>query len=197
MPQRNRRAPAAWDRHMKPVPSSNSVSYTALRTLLSPPGNAAARRPARHRPRHGRVPCLPGFCSDTYPHLALAAGWRGNRFLLLPIGSTVDVKAASYRAIGSPSLATNWTDPDFDRNEATCYYGYVPVIPMPTPRWTTYDAKFFSAERRSSNPFVRYSGGPLPLLDLTPRVPTVCGHRPPGPWAHCSDRRTQAGLHFP
>ena len=76
--------------------------------------------------------------------------WSGDRARnedgkLPPVGSTVDVKAASYlNSIGSPALATTWTDPDFDGNEAAFYY--VRVIQIPTPRWTTYDAKFYGTE---------------------------------------------------
>ena len=58
------------------------------------------------------------------------------------IGSTVDVKKASYtNTIGDPQLATVWTDPDFNRKERAFYY--VRVIEIPTPRWTAYDQKFF------------------------------------------------------
>lgn len=82
--------------------------------------------------------------------------WSGDRARtddgkLPPVGSTVDVKAASYlNSIGSPTLATTWTDPDFDRNEAAFYY--VRVIQIPTPRWTTYDAKFYGAEEIQQTP---------------------------------------------
>ncbi|MCY3821527.1 MAG: DUF3604 domain-containing protein [Gammaproteobacteria bacterium] len=82
--------------------------------------------------------------------------WSGDRSIgedgkLPPVGSTVDVKAASYlNSIGSPALATTWTDPDFDRNEAAFYY--VRVLQIPTPRWTTYDAKFYGAEEFQQGP---------------------------------------------
>ena len=82
--------------------------------------------------------------------------WSGDRAKtddgkLPSVGSTVDVKAASYlNSIGSPSLATTWTDPDFDRNEAAFYY--VRVIQIPTPRWTTYDAKFYGLEEIQQTP---------------------------------------------
>jgi hypothetical protein len=54
----------------------------------------------------------------------------------------VDVKAASYtNAIGTPMLAAYWKDPAFDAKQRAFYY--VRVIEIPTPRWTTFDAKFF------------------------------------------------------
>ena len=82
--------------------------------------------------------------------------WSGDRTRtddgkLPPVGSTVDVKAASYlNSIGSPTLATTWTDPDFDPGEAAFYY--VRVIQIPTPRWTTYDAKFYGAGEIQQTP---------------------------------------------
>ena len=82
--------------------------------------------------------------------------WSGDRARtddgkLPAVGSTVDVKAASYlNSIGSASLATTWTDPDFDPDEAAFYY--VRVIQIPTPRWTTYDAKFYGLEEIQQTP---------------------------------------------
>jgi hypothetical protein len=59
-----------------------------------------------------------------------------------PVGSTVDVKDASYtNAIGDVMLMAHWTDPDFDPEQRAFYY--VRVIEIPTPRWTAYDAKRF------------------------------------------------------
>ena len=59
-----------------------------------------------------------------------------------PVGSTVDVKDASYtNSIGDPELAIVWQDPDFDKDELAFYY--LRVLQIPTPRWTAYDAKFF------------------------------------------------------
>jgi hypothetical protein len=62
-----------------------------------------------------------------------------------PVGNTVDVRSASYiNAIGDSELASVWRDPEFDRNERTFYY--VRALQIPTPRWTTYDAKFYVAK---------------------------------------------------
>jgi hypothetical protein len=58
------------------------------------------------------------------------------------VGSTVDVKQASYtNAIGTPVLGGYWKDPEFDSEQRAFYY--VRVIEIPTPRWTTIDAKVF------------------------------------------------------
>ena len=57
-----------------------------------------------------------------------------------PVGNTVDLATATYtNTIGSAVLGAHWVDPDFDPNEDAFYY--VRVLEIPTPRWTTYDAK--------------------------------------------------------
>ncbi|MGL1889664.1 MAG: DUF3604 domain-containing protein [Reichenbachiella sp.] len=56
------------------------------------------------------------------------------------VGSTVNVKNATYKnTIGDTQLSAVWTDPDFD--EALHVVYYVRVLEIPTPRWSTYDAK--------------------------------------------------------
>ena len=72
---------------------------------------------------------------------------------LPPIGSTVNFKDATYsNSIGAPTLATVWTDPDFDPS-VTAFY-YVRVIEIPTPRWTLYDAVRFGLTPPKEVPLV-------------------------------------------
>jgi hypothetical protein len=61
------------------------------------------------------------------------------------VGNSVDVTNATWtNTIGTPELATVWTDPDFDPSQPAFYYGR--VIEIPTPRWTAYDAKRFGTK---------------------------------------------------
>jgi hypothetical protein len=57
-----------------------------------------------------------------------------------PIGSTVDLDNATYtNAIGAVELKTVWTDPEFDPAVDAFYYAR--VLEIPTPRWTTIQAR--------------------------------------------------------
>ena len=54
----------------------------------------------------------------------------------------MNVREATYsNAIGAPVLQAYWRDPAFDPVLRAFYY--VRVLEIPTPRWTTYDAKVF------------------------------------------------------
>jgi hypothetical protein len=67
------------------------------------------------------------------------------------VGNTVNEAMANFdNSIGSPSLSGFWQDPDFDAKERAFYY--VRVLEIPTPRWTTYDAKHFKVERPKDVP---------------------------------------------
>lgn len=76
--------------------------------------------------------------------------WSGNRQpgkdgKLPPVGNTVNVTEATYsNAIGAPFLTAFWKDPNFNAKERAFYY--VRVLEIPTPRWTTYDAKVFGVK---------------------------------------------------
>jgi hypothetical protein len=70
---------------------------------------------------------------------------------LTPVGDTVDLANATWTdSIGDPSLATVWTDPDFDPTRRAFYYAR--VIEIPTPRWTAYDALRFGIEMSPDTP---------------------------------------------
>ena len=63
--------------------------------------------------------------------------WTG---VVPPVGSTVDVDNATYtNTIGAVELKTVWTDPEFDPSLHAFYYAR--VLEIPTPRWTTIQAK--------------------------------------------------------
>jgi ribosome-associated protein YbcJ (S4-like RNA binding protein) len=69
----------------------------------------------------------------------------------ISVGNTVNIEQATFdNSIGEPVLAGYWQDPQFDSKQRAFYY--VRVLEIPTPRWTTYDAKFFGVERPKDVP---------------------------------------------
>jgi hypothetical protein len=70
---------------------------------------------------------------------------RGANGKIPPVGTTVNVAAASYdNSIGAPYFNAFWKDPEFSAKQRAFYY--VRVLEIPTPRWTTYDAKYFGVK---------------------------------------------------
>jgi hypothetical protein len=70
-----------------------------------------------------------------------------------PVGSTVDLKTATYtNTIGAPLLTGFWQDPDFDPAQHAFYY--VRVIEIPTPRWTACDVVRFKEKMDEQVPMI-------------------------------------------
>jgi len=71
--------------------------------------------------------------------------WSDNRELdakgkLPSVGNSVNGKEATYtNDIGAVTLQSVWKDPEFDAAQSAVYY--LRVLEIPTPRWSTYDAK--------------------------------------------------------
>ena len=87
--------------------------------------------------------------------------WTG---VVPPIGSTVDIANATYtNTIGAVELKTVWSDPDFEPGVNAFYYAR--VLEIPTPRWTTIQAK--QARHRAARRRGRHlAGARLEFTDL-------------------------------
>jgi hypothetical protein len=67
------------------------------------------------------------------------------------VKNTVNVAEATYtNSVGAAVLSAHWRDPEFDSAEPAFYY--VRVLEIPTPRWTTHDAKVFGVKLPSDVP---------------------------------------------
>tara|TARA_R110000850_G_scaffold60079_1_gene138162 strand:- start:707 stop:2590 length:1884 start_codon:yes stop_codon:yes gene_type:complete len=93
-----------------------------------------------------RVQIVKGWYKDGHPwEKVYDVAWSDSRQLgtdgkVPAVGNTVNIKDASYtNTIGANELSAVWSDPDFDPSQHAVYYAR--VIEIPTPRWTTYDAK--------------------------------------------------------
>ena len=86
---------------------------------------------------------------------------------LPPVGNTVDVENAIWtNKIGDPELITVWEDPDFDPAQRAFYYAR--VIEIPTPRWTTHEAKFYGIEAPAESPMTTQERGYTSPIWYTP-----------------------------
>ncbi len=94
-----------------------------------------------------RIQIIKGWYQNGYPQEKIYdVAWSDGRKAdpktgkLPPVGNTVNIKAASFtNDIGDTQLSAVWTDPDFKPEHHAMYY--VRVLEIPTPRWSTYDAK--------------------------------------------------------
>lgn len=78
-------------------------------------------------------------------------GWSFLEMSRMVAQHTVDIEEANFtNAIGSAALRGHWTDPDFDPSERA--FCYVRVLEIPTPRWTTIDARVFGVKRPDDVP---------------------------------------------
>ena len=99
-----------------------------------------------------RIQIIKGWYENGYPQEKIYdVAWSDKRKpdpntgKLPPVGNTVDIKNARYEnSIGDNELMTVWTDPDFKPEHHAVYY--VRVLEIPTPRWSTYDAKAMGIE---------------------------------------------------
>ena len=60
------------------------------------------------------------------------------------------IDSAPVQAVSDALMLAWWQDPAFDPKQRAFYY--VRVLEIPTPRWTTYDAKFFGVKRPEDVP---------------------------------------------
>ena len=126
---------------LKTAPSSGAAPSLLIRALRDVDGANL-----------DRIQVIKGWldADGTTQERVYDVAWSGDRKpgadgKLPAVGNTVNVKEASYtNAIGAAALQAYWKDPDFDASERAFYY--VRVVEIPTPRWTTFDAKIFGVK---------------------------------------------------
>ena len=129
--------------------TTKSDAKSKQKTSADNKGDSKQKAPAAKKPASASK----DVARASYARSALQTGLdiEASVGTLPSVGSTVNLKNASYRnTVGSPELSVVWTDPDFDASEAAVYY--VRVLQIPTPRWTTYDAKFYGLKEIQQNP---------------------------------------------
>ena len=127
--------------------------------MLPPPKEATEQGPtfavwAISDPHSGhldRVQIIKGWIEDgRYREKIHNVAWSGDRKkdsqgALPAVGNTVNVAEATYtNTIGEAQLSAVWRDGNFDSSQEAFYYAR--VIEIPTPRWSTYDAKALGIE---------------------------------------------------
>lgn len=95
-----------------------------------------------------RIQIVKGWVDDAgaVHEQVIDVAWSAGRELdpstgrLQPIENTVNVQEASYEnRVGAAMLTAVWRDEGFDHSQPAFYYAR--VLEIPTPRWSTYDAK--------------------------------------------------------
>ncbi len=131
-----------------PAPSASPLAPRFMIRVARDPQNANL----------DRVQVIKGWVDDqgVQHERVYDAVWAGNRQPttdgeLPPVGNTVDLETASYdNSVGAETLATLWTDPDFDPRQRAFYY--VRVLQIPTPRHSLYDAVALQADIPEEGP---------------------------------------------
>ena len=121
-----------------------------------------------------RIQIIKGWLDETgkaHEHvynIAASDDRKIRRNKLNPVGETVDIDNASYlNSIGEASLSVVWRDPDFNPHQSAFYY--VRVLEIPTPRWTTIDARLLGGVRPENAPaFLQERAYTSPIWYLPP-----------------------------
>jgi hypothetical protein len=120
---------------LKPLPDGKSPSFAVWATKDPTSGNLDRIQIVKGWTKYGQS------FEKVYD-----VAWAGNRTpdpfngKVPPIGTTVNPVDATYtNTIGAVELKGVWTDPDFDPSLDAFYY--LRVLEIPTPRWTTIQAR--------------------------------------------------------